>query len=70
MSLDSYETTVTGTEISNQPASENDTEITVAVMRSTTFLAVRHNGRLIAHVDISPADWQKLASTRPPQDAE
>ena len=67
--MSSTETTVMATGITQQPAWENDTEVSVRVMRSCVFLFLRQrHGPVIAHVDISREDWQRLASSPPPQD--
>jgi hypothetical protein len=66
--LDLGTTTVVATDIRNQPADENDTEISVTVMRSCTFLTIRSNGRVVVHADISREDWQRIASTPRPED--
>lgn len=67
--MSSTETTVIATSITQQPAQENDTEVSVRVMRSCVFLFLRQrHGSILAHVEISREDWQRLASSPPPQD--
>ena len=54
------DTTITATDISRQPAREDDTELSVLVMRTCTLLAVRRDGRPAGHYDISRADWETI----------
>ncbi len=64
-------TTVPATDIRDiheRPRREGDTEISVTVMRSCTFLYIRQNGTVILHADISPGDWQKFAGSPAPVD--
>ena len=66
-------TTVPATDIRDiheRPRREGDTELSVTVMRSCTFLYIRQNGTVIMHADISPGDWQKLTSSPVPDDTE
>ena len=63
------EITITATDIQDEPYQKNDTELSVTVMRSCTFLHIRREGQVTAHIDISREDWQKLASAPVPQDS-
>ena len=54
------EITITATDISRQPAREDDTTLHIMVMRTCTFLVIRRNGRAVGHYDISRAGWETI----------
>lgn len=58
--------TVPATDIREQPSREGDTEVSVTVMRSCTFLVIRRGGQVTAHLDISHADWQAITAIPAP----
>ena len=64
------ETTVHAFEISGiAEGRRDDVEVNVQVLRSCTFLMISRNGEILAHVDISAANWGELRSTPQPVDA-
>lgn len=62
--------TVPATDISQHPVREGDTEVSVTVMRSCTFLIIRRNGQVVMHADIDRGDWTAIAGIPAPHDTE